>query len=200
MLIDHLRQVIRQRDTDLERLGHQLVERDVAYSDLQGVTSSYFERVQEAARAVSPGGADRALRFANQTIEHQRRVFQQQKNILRPPGPDLSDRPEYGLGCRCECGRPRTLAESISAQCSSVSSPRSSLAGVRSDPDWREQEYYSPSRRCCCSDPHPPSDPSPSQASTSWSGAPASQLEVPTSWVKARRTSDVPYDRAPPSS
>ncbi|GMF49837.1 unnamed protein product [Phytophthora fragariaefolia] len=67
-------------------MSEGLAERDVAYSALQGVASSYFEQVQEAAAVISSCGADRALRFANQTIDNQRRVIQCQKNVLRHNG------------------------------------------------------------------------------------------------------------------
>ncbi|GMF58233.1 unnamed protein product [Phytophthora fragariaefolia] len=78
--------MVDQRDKDLKRMSEVLAERDVAYSALQGVASSYFEQVQEAAAVISSGGADRALRFANQTIDNQRRVIQRQKNVLRHNG------------------------------------------------------------------------------------------------------------------
>ncbi|GMF33967.1 unnamed protein product [Phytophthora fragariaefolia] len=61
-------------------------ERDIAYTALQGVAPSYFEQVQEAAAVISSGEADRSLRFANQTIDNQRRVIQCQKNVLRYNG------------------------------------------------------------------------------------------------------------------
>ncbi|KAE9175504.1 hypothetical protein PF005_g25371 [Phytophthora fragariae] len=82
VLVDHIRRMVETRDKDLERLMGHLKERDVAYTALQGVSSSYFAQIQEAAQVVSSGGHDRALRFANQTIHEQRRVIQQQKNIL----------------------------------------------------------------------------------------------------------------------
>ncbi|GMF46777.1 unnamed protein product [Phytophthora fragariaefolia] len=85
-LVDHLRQMVDQCGKDLKRMSEVLAERDVAYSVLQGVASSYFEQVQEAAAVISSGGADRALRFANQTIDNQRRVIQRQKNVLRHNG------------------------------------------------------------------------------------------------------------------
>ncbi|GMF43536.1 unnamed protein product [Phytophthora fragariaefolia] len=85
-LVDHLRRMADQRDKDLKRMSEVLAERDVAYSALQGVASSYFEQVQEAAAVISSGGADRALRFANQTIDNQPRVIQRQKNVLRHNG------------------------------------------------------------------------------------------------------------------
>ncbi|KAE8908367.1 hypothetical protein PF005_g23016 [Phytophthora fragariae] len=85
-LVDHLRCIVETRDKDLDRLMGHLKERDVAYTALQGVASSYFGQIQEATRVVSSGGPDRALRFANQTIEEQRRVIKQQKNILRHHG------------------------------------------------------------------------------------------------------------------
>ncbi|GMG18116.1 unnamed protein product [Phytophthora fragariaefolia] len=47
--IDHLRRMVDQRDKDLKRMSEVLAERDVAYSALQGMASSYFEQVQEAA-------------------------------------------------------------------------------------------------------------------------------------------------------
>ncbi|GMF51349.1 unnamed protein product [Phytophthora fragariaefolia] len=78
--------MVDQRDKDLKRMSDVLAERDVAYSALQGVASSYFERVQDAAAVIESGGADRALRFANQTIDNQRRVIQRQKNVLRHNG------------------------------------------------------------------------------------------------------------------
>ncbi|KAE8970006.1 hypothetical protein PR002_g27250 [Phytophthora rubi] len=81
-LVDHLRRMVEARDKDLDRLMGHLKERDVAYTALQGVSSSYFAQIQEAAQVVPSGGPDRALRFANQTIHEQRRVIQQQKNIL----------------------------------------------------------------------------------------------------------------------
>ncbi|KAE8988794.1 hypothetical protein PR003_g22909 [Phytophthora rubi] len=86
VLVDHLRRMVETRDKDLDRLMGHLKERDVAYTALQGVSSSYFAQIQEAAQVVSSGGPDRALRFANQTIHEQRRVIQQQKNILRHHG------------------------------------------------------------------------------------------------------------------
>ncbi|GMF53861.1 unnamed protein product [Phytophthora fragariaefolia] len=67
-------------------MSEVLVERDGAYSALQGVASSYFEQVQDAAAVISSGGADHELRFANQTIDNQRRVIQRQKNVLRHNG------------------------------------------------------------------------------------------------------------------
>ncbi|GMF58280.1 unnamed protein product [Phytophthora fragariaefolia] len=82
-LVDHLRRMV---DQDLKRMSDVLAERDVAYSALQGVASSYFEQVQEAAAVISSGEADRALRFANQTIDNQRRVILRQKNVLRHHG------------------------------------------------------------------------------------------------------------------
>ncbi|KAE9163168.1 hypothetical protein PF004_g30238, partial [Phytophthora fragariae] len=85
-LVDHLRRMVEARDKDLDRLMGHLKECDVAYTALQGVSSSYFAQIQEAAQVVSSGGPDRALRFANQTIHEQRRVIQQQKNILRHHG------------------------------------------------------------------------------------------------------------------
>ncbi|GMF56441.1 unnamed protein product [Phytophthora fragariaefolia] len=85
-LVEHLRRMVNQRDKDLKRMSEVLAKRDVAYSALQGVASSYFEQVQEAAAVISSGGADRALRFANQTIDNQRRVIQRQKNVLRHNG------------------------------------------------------------------------------------------------------------------
>ncbi|GMF53915.1 unnamed protein product [Phytophthora fragariaefolia] len=85
-LVDHLRRMVDQRDKDLKRMWEVLVERDVAYSALQGVASLYFEQVQEAAAVISSGGADRALRFANQMIDNRRRVIQRQKNVLRHNG------------------------------------------------------------------------------------------------------------------
>ncbi|GMF43577.1 unnamed protein product [Phytophthora fragariaefolia] len=89
--VDHLRRMVDQRDKDLKRMSEVLAERDVAYSALQVVASSYFEQVQAAAAIISSGGADRALGFANQTIDNQRRVIQRrviqrQKNILRHNG------------------------------------------------------------------------------------------------------------------
>ncbi|GMF34929.1 unnamed protein product [Phytophthora fragariaefolia] len=75
-----------QRDKDLKRMSEVLAERDVAYSAPQGVASSYFEQVQEAAAVISSGGADRALWFTNHTIDNQRRVIQRQKNVLRYNG------------------------------------------------------------------------------------------------------------------
>ncbi|KAE9174285.1 hypothetical protein PF002_g29094 [Phytophthora fragariae] len=86
VLVDHLRRMVEARDKDLDRLMGHLKERDVAYAALQGVSSSYFAQIQEAAQVVSSGGPDRALRFANQSIYEQRRVIQQQKNILRHHG------------------------------------------------------------------------------------------------------------------
>ncbi|KAE8983117.1 hypothetical protein PR003_g24386 [Phytophthora rubi] len=86
LLVDHLRRMVETRDKDLDRLMGHLKERDVAYTALQGVSSSYFAQIQEADQVVSSGGHDRALRFANQTIHEQRRVIQQQKNILRHNG------------------------------------------------------------------------------------------------------------------
>ncbi|KAE9087457.1 hypothetical protein PF010_g19722 [Phytophthora fragariae] len=86
VLVDHLRRMVETRDKDLDRLLGHLKERDVAYTALQGVSSSYFAQIQEAAQVVSSGGPDRALRFTNQTIHEQRRVIQQQKNILRHHG------------------------------------------------------------------------------------------------------------------
>ncbi|KAE8969981.1 hypothetical protein PF011_g26592 [Phytophthora fragariae] len=86
VLVDHLGRMVGTRDKDLDRLMGHLKERDVAYTALQGVSSSYFAQIQEAAQVVSSGGRDRALRFANQTIHEQRRVIQQQKNILRHHG------------------------------------------------------------------------------------------------------------------
>ncbi|GMF49870.1 unnamed protein product [Phytophthora fragariaefolia] len=47
-LADHLRRMVDQRDKDLKRMSEVLAERDVAYSALEGVASSYFEQVQEA--------------------------------------------------------------------------------------------------------------------------------------------------------
>ncbi|GMF49081.1 unnamed protein product [Phytophthora fragariaefolia] len=85
-LVDHLRRMVDQRDKDIKRMSKVLAERDVAYSALQGVASSYFEQVQEAAAVISSGGADRALRFADQTIDNQRRVIQRQKNVVRHNG------------------------------------------------------------------------------------------------------------------
>ncbi|GMF53006.1 unnamed protein product [Phytophthora fragariaefolia] len=85
-LVDHLRRMVDQRDKDLKRMSEVLAERDVAYSALQGVATSYFEQVLDAAAVISSGGADRALRFANQTIDNQRRVIQRQKNVLRHNG------------------------------------------------------------------------------------------------------------------
>ncbi|GMF57302.1 unnamed protein product [Phytophthora fragariaefolia] len=85
-LVNHLRRMVDQRDKDLKRMSEVLPERDFAYSALQGVASSYFEQVQEAAAVISSGGADRTLRFANQTIDNQRRVIQRQKNVLRHSG------------------------------------------------------------------------------------------------------------------
>ncbi|GMF54800.1 unnamed protein product [Phytophthora fragariaefolia] len=58
--VDHLRRMVDQRDKDLKRMSKVLAERDVAYSALQWVASSYFEQVQEAAAVISSGGADRA--------------------------------------------------------------------------------------------------------------------------------------------
>ncbi|KAE9293107.1 hypothetical protein PF008_g24887 [Phytophthora fragariae] len=84
--VDHLRRMVEARDKDLGRLMCHLKERDVAYTALQGVSSSYFAQIQEAAQVVSSGGQDRSLRFANQTIHEKRRVIQQQKNILRHNG------------------------------------------------------------------------------------------------------------------
>ncbi|GMF56357.1 unnamed protein product [Phytophthora fragariaefolia] len=78
--------MVDQRDKDLKRMSEVLAVRDVAYSALQAVASSYFEQVQEAAAVISSGGADRALRFANQTIDNQRRLIQRQKNVLRHNG------------------------------------------------------------------------------------------------------------------
>ncbi|GMF28427.1 unnamed protein product [Phytophthora fragariaefolia] len=85
-LVDHLRRMVDQRDKDLQRMSKVVAERDIASSALQGVASSYFEHVPEAAAVISPGGADCALRFANQTIVYQRRVIQRQKNVLRRNG------------------------------------------------------------------------------------------------------------------
>ncbi|GMF16007.1 unnamed protein product [Phytophthora fragariaefolia] len=65
------------------RMSEVLAERDVAYSALQCVAFSFFEQVQEAAAVISSGGADCALRLANQTIDNQRRVIQHQKSVLR---------------------------------------------------------------------------------------------------------------------
>ncbi|GMF56439.1 unnamed protein product [Phytophthora fragariaefolia] len=67
-------------------MSEVLTELDGAYSALQGVASSYFEQVQEAAAVVSSGGADSALRFTNQAIDSQRRVIQRQKDVLRHNG------------------------------------------------------------------------------------------------------------------
>ncbi|KAE9018508.1 hypothetical protein PR002_g13087 [Phytophthora rubi] len=67
VLVDHLRRMVESRDKDLDRLMGHLKERDVAYTALQGVSSSYFAQIQEAAQVVSSGGPDRALRFANFT-------------------------------------------------------------------------------------------------------------------------------------
>ncbi|GMF37839.1 unnamed protein product [Phytophthora fragariaefolia] len=94
---DHLRRMVDQRDKDLKRMSEVLDERDIAYSALQGVASSYFEQVQEAAAVISSGGADRALRFANQTIDNQRRVIQRQKNVLRHNGRILVTNPALAL-------------------------------------------------------------------------------------------------------
>ncbi|GMF54699.1 unnamed protein product [Phytophthora fragariaefolia] len=96
-LVDKLRRVVDQRDKGLKRMSEVLVERDVAYSAPQGVTSSYFEQVQEAAAVNSSGGADSALRFANQTIDNQRRVIQRQKNALRHNGRILVTDPALAL-------------------------------------------------------------------------------------------------------
>ncbi|GMF31203.1 unnamed protein product [Phytophthora fragariaefolia] len=85
-LVDHLRRMVDQRNKDLKRMSEVLAERDITYAGLQGMASSYFEQVQEAAAVISSGGADRALRFANQTIDYQRRVIQRQKNVLRHNG------------------------------------------------------------------------------------------------------------------
>ncbi|GMF48308.1 unnamed protein product [Phytophthora fragariaefolia] len=99
-MVDYLRRMIDQRDKDLKRMSEVLAERDVAYSAIQGMAhsyfeqvqdaaamaSSYFEQVQDAAAVVLSGGAVRALRFANQTIDNQRRVIQRQENILRHNG------------------------------------------------------------------------------------------------------------------
>ncbi|GMF33636.1 unnamed protein product [Phytophthora fragariaefolia] len=84
--VDSCQQLVDQRDKDLKRMSEVLAERDVAYSALQGVASSYFEQVQEAAVVISAGGADRALRFASPTIDNQRRIIQRQKNVLRHNG------------------------------------------------------------------------------------------------------------------
>ncbi|GMF17643.1 unnamed protein product [Phytophthora fragariaefolia] len=75
--------MVDQRDKDLKRMSEVPAERDIAYSALQGVAASYFEQEQEAAAVISSGGADSALRFANQMIDNQRRVIQRQKNVLR---------------------------------------------------------------------------------------------------------------------
>ncbi|KAG7381262.1 hypothetical protein PHYPSEUDO_006267 [Phytophthora pseudosyringae] len=85
-LIDDLRRQIQARSTDLERMSSQIVERDVAYAALQGVASSYFSMIQEAARVVSKGGSTRALRLAQDTIVAQQRTITQQKNIIRHSG------------------------------------------------------------------------------------------------------------------
>ncbi|GMF16264.1 unnamed protein product [Phytophthora fragariaefolia] len=82
-LVGHLRRMVDQRDKDLKRMSEVLAERDVAYSALQGAASSYFE---EAAAVILSGRADRALGFANQTIDNQRRAIQCQKNALRYNG------------------------------------------------------------------------------------------------------------------
>ncbi|GMF54764.1 unnamed protein product [Phytophthora fragariaefolia] len=66
-LVDRLLWMVTQRNEDLERMSEVLAEQDIAYSALQGEASSYFEQVQEAAAVISSSGADRALRFANQT-------------------------------------------------------------------------------------------------------------------------------------
>ncbi|KAE9275690.1 hypothetical protein PR003_g29261 [Phytophthora rubi] len=96
-LVDHLRRMVEARDKDLDRLMGHLKEHDVAYTALQGVSSSYFAQIQEAAQVVSSGGPDRALRFANQTIHEQRRVIQQQKNILRHHGQIVVTDPALAL-------------------------------------------------------------------------------------------------------
>ncbi|KAG7375678.1 hypothetical protein PHYPSEUDO_015622 [Phytophthora pseudosyringae] len=85
-LIDDLRRQIQARNTDLERMSSQIVERDVAYAALQGVSSSYFSMIQEAARVVSNGGSTRALRLVQDTIVAQQRTITQQKNIIRHSG------------------------------------------------------------------------------------------------------------------
>ncbi|GMF56477.1 unnamed protein product [Phytophthora fragariaefolia] len=89
-LVDHLRRMVDQRDKDLKVMSEVLAERDVAYSALQGVASSYFEHVQEAAAVISSGGADRPVRFANQTIDNQRRVIQRHNGRISVADPALA--------------------------------------------------------------------------------------------------------------
>ncbi|GMF36257.1 unnamed protein product [Phytophthora fragariaefolia] len=85
-LVDHQRRMIGQRDKGQQCMSEILAKRDIAYSALQGVASSYFVQVQEAAAVISSDGSDRALRLANHTIDNLRRVIQHQKNVLRHNG------------------------------------------------------------------------------------------------------------------
>ncbi|KAE8882781.1 hypothetical protein PF005_g15666 [Phytophthora fragariae] len=61
--------MVETRDTDLDRLMGHLKERDVAYTALQGVASSYLAQIQEAARVVSSGGPDRFVKPFHITVD-----------------------------------------------------------------------------------------------------------------------------------
>ncbi|KAG6584807.1 uncharacterized protein IUM83_16557 [Phytophthora cinnamomi] len=168
VVIDH--QVIRQRDKDLERLGHQLVERDVAYSALQGVASSYFERVQEAARVVSSGGADRALRIDNHTIEHQCRVIQRQKNILRHQDHISVTDPTLAVAAAAGVDAPGLSTSELALNarlCRLLEAHWPELAQI---PTGESREITLRVSGAIPPIHTPPSDPSPSQASTSGTG------------------------------
>ncbi|KAE9192340.1 hypothetical protein PF004_g21338 [Phytophthora fragariae] len=120
------------RDKDLDRLMGHLKERDVAYTALQGVSSSYFPQIQEAAQVVSSGGPDRALRFANFTSSADYSTFRASLDYFGCSG--------YNFVCIWRCGvgwisepswRPASL---VSTNSSGGSAGASSATDINNPP------------------------------------------------------------------
>ncbi|KAE8979333.1 hypothetical protein PF011_g22891 [Phytophthora fragariae] len=89
---------LRVRDAQLTRENNALTRRmETAVTEATRLSYELAVVIQEAAQVVSSGGPDRALRFANKTIHEQRRVIQQQKNILRHHGQIAVTHPALAL-------------------------------------------------------------------------------------------------------
>ncbi|GMF36110.1 unnamed protein product [Phytophthora fragariaefolia] len=97
----------------------------------------YINQVQKLTAVISSGGADRALRFANQTIDNQRRVIQQ-KNVLWHNGRTSVTEPALALAAATGIdgpdfftGWPSTLGCIVSSIHAGLSYPRFSPGEVR---------------------------------------------------------------------
>jgi hypothetical protein len=97
VVIDALRRQLRGRHDDIRSLSAQLGERQTAYSALQGVASTYYQRVQEAVLVVSSGDPDHKLRMARWTIEAIRLTISQQKQIIEHAGRTFVTDPALAL-------------------------------------------------------------------------------------------------------